>query len=199
MPSQQDVTDWLTDMSVGKMDLRLDNMALAEAALALIEPAPAPPLSDDQLSPHFTLSELVASSTAQAQGIDNTPDEAAIDQLSALANDTLEGIRAICGDNPVIVSSGYRSPALNAAVGGATNSAHLFGCAADFTIPGFGSVSDVCHALMPRLAELEIDQLIDESGGGARWVHVGRAIPPSTTPRGQAFTISNGQTINGIA
>jgi len=42
---------------------------------------------------------------------------------------------------------------LNAAVGGAANSAHLYGCAADFTIPAFGSVLDVCKAIEPHLAE----------------------------------------------
>lgn len=67
----------------------------------------------------------------------------------------------------VLISSGYRSPDLNAAVGSAGSSAHLYGCAADFTIPGFGSVEDVCHAIKPHLAEFGIRQLIDESGGGA--------------------------------
>jgi hypothetical protein len=136
--------------------------------------------------------------TAGLAFIDNAPDLAAADQLRALASRTLERIRSLCGDNPVLISSGYRSPELNAAVGGATNSAHPFGCAADFTIPGFGSVEDVCHAIKPHLAEFGIDQLIEESGGGAKWVHVGRAIPRST-PRGQRLTITNGETISGIA
>src|SRR5262249_25598518 len=84
------------------------------------------------------------------------------------------------------------------AVGGASNSAHLYGCAADFTIPDFGDVQDICHALEAHLRELCIDQLIDESGTGARWVHVGRAIPPSTAPRCQCLTIANGATTTGL-
>jgi hypothetical protein len=88
---------------------------------------------------------------------------------------------------------------LNEAIGGASNSAHLYGCAADFTIPGFGDVLDICRALKPHLRELGIDQLIDESASGASWVHVGRAIPPSTAPRYQCLTIANGATTTGFA
>jgi zinc D-Ala-D-Ala carboxypeptidase len=199
MPSARDVTSWLADLSVGKVDLREDNMALAAAALALIEGhQPVAPDDDDHLSPNFTLTELTHSDTADAQGIDNTASEDVIVQLDALANTTLEGIRKLCGDNAVVISSGYRCPDLNAAVGGASNSAHLYGCACDFTIPDFGDVETVCRQIEPHLAELQIDQLINEEGGGARWVHVGRAIPPSTVPRQQCFSIINGQTISGI-
>jgi hypothetical protein len=151
------------------------------------------------LSPHFTLDELIASDTADAKGIDNSPDWDEVERLHQLAQHTLEKIRTLCGNHPVIVSSGFRCEQLNQAIGGASNSAHLYGCAADFTIPEFGSVDDICHALMDHLVDLEIDQLIDEAGGGARWVHVGRAIPPSTDPRYECLTIANGETISGIA
>jgi hypothetical protein len=67
--------------------------------------------------------------TAETKRIDNTPDQAAVGQLTQLARVTLEGIRKICGGHPVIVSSGYRCRELNEAVGGASNSAHLYGCA----------------------------------------------------------------------
>ena len=141
-----------------------------------------------QLSPHFSLEELTHSDTAQACGIENTPDAAAIEQLTLLATVTLEGIRSACGDHPVMISSGYRCPDLNEEVGGADNSAHKFGCAADFTIPGFGSVDEICQALKPHLDLLEIDQLINETGGGASWVHVGRAVPPAE-PRHEMLVI----------
>jgi len=193
----QDVTSWLTDLSVGKLDLREDNMGLAAAALALLERRPAP-LPDGNLSPHFTLAELIYSDTANAEGIDNTPSDDVVAELADLANDTLEKIRSLCGDNAVLISSGYRCPELNAAVGGASNSAHLYGCAADFTVPDFGDVEAVCRAIEPHLADFEIDQLINEEGGGGRWVHIGRAIPPSTEPRHQCFSIVNGETISGI-
>jgi hypothetical protein len=137
--------------------------------------------------------------TPPTRGIDNTPDQAAVGQLTQLAQLTLEGIRTICDDHPIIISSGYRCPKLNEVVGGASNSAHLYGCAADFTIPEFGDVLDVCHALKAHLVDLGIDQLIDEAGSGARWVHAGRAIPPGTTPRCQCLTIADGVTTTGFA
>jgi hypothetical protein len=151
-----------------------------------------PPLAKFHLTPHFTLAELTRSDTAQAQGIDNTPDADEVDELGETAL-LLEKVRTLCGNHPVVVSSGFRCPELNAAVGGASNSAHLYGCAADFTVPGFGSVLDVCHAIRPHLAAWGVDQLIYENG----WVHIGRAIPPSTA-RAQCLTIDGRGTQQGI-
>jgi len=154
------------------------------------------PEAAHHLSPHFTVEELCYSETAQIEDIDNKPTEEVLAQLHKLANITLEGIRKICGDNPVEISSGYRCPQLNAVVGGASNSAHLFGCAADISIPAFGDPLAVCKALESHLPELGIDQLIYEtSSNGGKWVHVGRAIPPSTAPRCQCFSIINGATV----
>src|SRR5215510_4112021 len=183
--SHQDVMAWLSDLSMGLLDFNDDNMGLAAAALALLQPVPIP--DTDQLSPHFTLTELTYSDTANTQHIDNTPDEDAIEQLTLLANKTLEGIRSICGNHPMLISSGYRCPELNAAVGGVSDSAHLYGAAADFTIPTFGTVDDICRTLQAHLVDLEIDQLINELGGGSRWVHVGRAVAPAQ-PRHQSFS-----------
>jgi hypothetical protein len=198
--SQAEVVDWLEELAAGQLDLYDDNMGLAQAAIVLLQgdqPAPEP-LPEGNLSPHFTLAEMIYSETADANGLSNDPPAADVDALEALCNDTLEQIRTLCGDNPVVISSGYRSPAVNALVGGASNSAHLYGCAADFTIPAYGSVTEVCNLLQGHLHELEIDQLIKESGGGATWVHVGRAIPPSTEPRYECLTINDSGTFNGI-
>jgi hypothetical protein len=148
-----------------------------------------------QLSPNFTLEELLVSATAQAKDIVNLPNFDILVQLVLLANNTLEGIRSICGGNPVLISSGYRNEALNEAVGGAENSAHLLGCAADFTVPGYGDVQTVCHAIEVYLEVLQIDQLIYENDA---WVHVGR-VPSPQPPRHQCLTISGGTTTNGIA
>ena len=172
-------------------------LALLSQALVLIERARVTLAPDDvpadHLSPHFTLSEFIASDTAAMQGIDNTPDNDALAQLEMTA-DLMELVRAICGSNPVLITSGYRCPELNAAVGGASNSAHLYGCAADFTIPAFGSVLDVCNAIEPYLAEWGIDQLIYENES---WVHIGRANP-GTEPRYECLTINSAGTFNGI-
>ena len=166
-------------------------LALVERARAMLEPEDLP---GDHLSPHFTLSEFIASDTAAMQGIDNTPDAAALDQLEMTAN-LMELVRAICSSNPVLISSGYRCAALNSAVGGASNSAHLYGCAVDFTVPAYGSVLEVCQAIEPFLAEWGVDQLIYENES---WVHIGRAIPPSTAPRCECLTINSSGTFNGI-
>ena len=140
-----------------------------------------------QLTPHFSLEEMLHSDTANAQGIDNSPDFEIVARLTQLVL-CLERVRSLCGGFPVYVSSGYRCTQLNAAVGGVPDSAHLYGCAADFTIPDFGDVDAVCHFLVPHLTELWVDQLINESGGGARWVHLGLAVPPWKAPRHQCFT-----------
>jgi hypothetical protein len=205
--SPDQVRAWLATIAGGTVDLAADNEGLATAALyALgfpvepVEPAPPPvePLPPGNLSPHFTMAELTRSATADSLGIDNTPDPDSADNLAELAQ-CLELVRSICGDNPVLISSGYRSPPVNQAVGGATNSAHLFGLAADFTIPAFGDVLAICREVEPHMATLGIDQLIDESGGGARWVHLGLPIPPNATPRLMCLTIANGVTTTGFA
>jgi len=191
--SQQEVIDWLAELRAGQLDLTEDNEGLANAALMIIErqPVPAPPpLPDGQLSPNFSLEELTRSDTADSLGIDNTPTPDDIERLEQLALVTLEGIRSICGDQPVTITSGYRCPELNAAVGGVSDSAHLYGCAADFVIPSVGTPSEIVARLKPHLVELQIDQLIDESNSsGDRWVHVGRAIPPNTEPRHECFAV----------
>lgn len=196
-----DCRAWLEHITTGLIDLTVDNQGLAVACLAFLDaapaPGPAPTLPDGYLTEHFTLAEMTYSDTANAQGIDNTPNGDAVDELTATC-ELLEKVRDLCGGNPLIVSSGYRCPALNAAVGGASNSAHTWGGAADFTVPAFGSVLDICHAIEPHLGAWEVDQLIDESGGGAAWVHIGRA-PDGYEARAQCLTINAQGTTEGIA
>ena len=79
---------------------------------------------------HFTIQELSASATAERLAIDNTPPHAARKMLTILIEQLLDPIRRRYGA-PIIVTSGYRCPALNTAVGGALNSHHIIGCAAD--------------------------------------------------------------------
>src|SRR5262245_51571949 len=92
-----------------------------------------------QLTSHFTLEEYLHSDTAEAEGIDNTPDFEIVSRLTTLAL-VMEKVRALFGGLPIYISSGYRCPELNEAVGGAAESAHKYGCANDFTIPDFGTV-----------------------------------------------------------
>lgn len=117
------------------------------------------------LSPHFTLAEMTTSETAARRGIDNDPPPEAIERLKHTALG-LEAVRIRLAA-PIIVSSGYRSPQLNAAIGGAMNSDHTRGDAADFISPGFGSPSTIVSAL--KDSGIAFDQLIEEFG---RWVHI---------------------------
>ena len=79
---------------------------------------------------HFTIQELTASATAERLAIDNTLPRAAQRMLTILVEQLLDPIRRRYGA-PIIVTSGYRCPALNTAVGGVANSHHIIGCAAD--------------------------------------------------------------------
>jgi len=186
MATRQEVLDWLAEIEAGLIHLDDDNKGLAAAAIELIdlgtEEGDLPP---GYLTEHFTLAEMIYSDTAKALGVKNYPNSTETENLTRLCG-VLEQIRTLCGDNPVTVSSGYRCPEVNAAVGGVSNSAHLYGLAADITIPEYGSPTQICDLVKPHLAELAIDQLIDESGGGARWVHVGLCAPPAE-PRCECF------------
>jgi zinc D-Ala-D-Ala carboxypeptidase len=145
-----------------------------------------------QLTPHFALEEFTASQTAARQGLNNQPDEPALANLKRTA-ELMEKVRVVLGNRPVLISSGYRSPQVNAAVGGSSSSAHMSGLAVDFTCPGFGTPRDICRALSPRMGELEIDQLILEHDG---WCHLGLTVG---APRCQLATIDSGGFRLGLA
>jgi hypothetical protein len=136
------------------------------------------------LTPNFSLEEFTLSQTAARLGIANTPhSEQARKNLQHTA-DTMETVRAILG-HPVLISSGYRAPKVNVAVGGSKNSAHVHGLAADFTCPGFGTPLEICKALEPHMVEMGIDQLIHEF---ETWVHLGLRAE-DMKPRHQTLTI----------
>lgn len=114
-----------------------------------------------KLSPNFRAGELVVSRKADELGLDNWPKDPVIfDRLAWVANDGLEPIRAFHGSG-LAVSSGYRTPEVNAAVGGSATSDHMSGFAVDF-VPVQGSSEDLFHRLRtsPLFHELAIDQLI---------------------------------------
>lgn len=117
------------------------------------------------LSPHFTLAEMTVSETAARRGIDNDPPPDVVERLKHTALG-LEAVRIRLGA-PIVVSSGYRSPELNVAVGGSKNSDHTRGDAADFICQGFGAPSTIVSAL--KDSGIQFDQLIEEFG---RWVHI---------------------------
>lgn len=108
------------------------------------------------------------SDTALARKIDNVPTYDHLQNLRRLAIDILQPVRDRWG-KPITVTSGYRSPALNRAVKGASGSQHLKGEAADIV----SSDNRALYALMTEMVhagEIEVGQLIDESG--LKWIHV---------------------------
>lgn len=135
------------------------------------------------LTPHFTLAELVVSGEAARRGIDNSPTPEALAALKRTALG-LETVRMRLGGAPIVISSGYRCLALNRAIGSKDTSQHLLGEAADFICPRFGSPAHIVATL--KDSDVPYDQLILEyarSGGG--WVHVSF----SERNRRQAFSL----------
>jgi hypothetical protein len=129
---------------------------------------------------NFSINELTKTDT----GLDNIPTPKIITRLKRLI-ETLELVRSACIDRPVIISSGYRSPEVNAKVKGSPTSAHMRGDAADFNVIGLTN-SEVCKII--RGSGIEYDQLIEEYRGNTSWVHLGL----SDTPRQEYFIMRNG-------
>lgn len=118
-----------------------------------------------KLSENFYLSEFVESESAERHGIENAPDPLALANLFKLAA-MMQRVRALLGNKVITISSGYRSPALNKAVGGSATSDHMRGEAADFKCRAFGTPLDICRAIAK--SDIEFGQLIWEGS----WVHI---------------------------
>ena len=120
------------------------------------------------LSPHFRLDELSHTGT----GLPNTPGPAEVSALVTLCDKVLEPVRAILGV-PLRINSGFRSDAVNAAIGGAKKSQHRLGEAADIVPVGYpGGVHAAMVALVDavKAKRLTVDQLICYPAGG--FLHV---------------------------
>lgn len=122
-----------------------------------------------RLSDHFTLREFCLSATAISRGLDNTPDALAVLNLRLLCQNVLEPLRRRFG--VIRITSGYRSIAVNNAVGGAEFSQHRFGQAADIHVSNHETGGKMYDYIRQRLP---FDQLIYEYNkrNGAQWIHV---------------------------
>lgn len=146
-----------------------------------------------RISPNFILPELTKSATANRAGIDNTPNEDEILNLSILVINVLQPIRDHYNKS-VVVSSGFRSKQLNILLNGAGTSQHMQGKAADIEIYG------VDNFLLANWIKdnLEFDQLVLEFYTGetsSGWVHVSFN---SGNNRKEVLTVSKGSIAKGL-
>jgi zinc D-Ala-D-Ala carboxypeptidase len=120
----------------------------------------------------FPLDSLTRSDVATRKGLDNTPDTTQTENLRALWLNVLEPLAA-CVGKPLRINSGFRSPEVNKEIGGAKNSQHMRGYAADIEVDGFDNKQ--LAALVLEL-KLPFDQLILEHHtpgiANSGWVHV---------------------------
>jgi hypothetical protein len=131
-----------------------------------------------KLSEHFSLRELTKTNT----GIDNVPNEEQVNNLKRVCQ-WLERLRSKRNE-PIIINSGYRSPQVNKAVGGAPNSNHLTGCAVDIHVSGMEQLIRYAAILLDISDERQEDfdeLLLERSPRGSYWLHF--AVRPSGNRR----------------
>ena len=136
------------------------------------------------LSEHFTLEELTATSHRE---FDNTPNATEIANLTRLAA-MLEQVKTLLGGKPVMINSGFRSKQVNDSVGSKDTSQHRIGCAADIRVPGM-TPDEVVKAIIA--SDIGYDQIIREFNS---WTHLSVPDMPSRPPRKQALIIDKAGT-----
>ena len=138
-----------------------------------------------KLTEHFTLEELTRSDTARVKRMNNTPSVADSANLLKLCQQILEPIREAYG-HPIQITSGYRSPKVNAAVGGAKTSQHQKGEAADITCSAT-SKAQLFHLIKSLIErkKIYVGQLIWEYGSEHEpgWIHI--SLPRINKPNNQ--------------
>lgn len=124
-----------------------------------------------KLSKYFTWEEASISQTADRLGIDNSiPPELRANVIETAKQ--MDRVRDGLG-SAIIVTSWYRSPALNTALGSKSTSQHILGTAVDFISPRYGKPYQVCKRLIKDMYEYNWDQLILEHS----WIHISFSLP----------------------
>lgn len=122
---------------------------------------------------YFSITELTQSATAKRLGIDNTPSDDIKKNLTLFIEKVLDPIREDWG-GPIIVSSGYRCPELNARVGGSKTSGHLYGYCADLQVKGgMKKIRELANFIFEWMKDhkMKFDELLFEKSGGVTWLH----------------------------
>lgn len=153
---------------------------------------------------YFTMEECTHSDTAKVKGIDNTPDAAhkahIVESIETLIDPLREAWEQYCranglGSPGIRISSGYRGPELNKAVGGSATSAHCHGYASDL-VPTNGRMMEFKRFCRDFLADKAFDQLISEGEdkqGMPSWMHVGYKHPDGIQQRHQFLSMIDGK------
>ncbi len=125
----------------------------------------------EQFTKNFSYDELIASATAKRLGLDNRPTPEEKEKLRQLAEDILQPIRD-AWNSPIVVTSGYRSEAVNNAVGGVKTSQHRLGEAADIKVGGKDRNRKLFNFIYKLIAkgDIKVGQLIDEYSYS--WIHI---------------------------
>ena len=174
----------MTEVSINKQ-ARLSQHLASPSVAALSHSSE---LDGLRLTPHFTLAEMCKTSAKTADG--NIPSHVHIENLRRLCS-WLEMLRDEWnrrygeGDDPIIINSGYRSEAVNKAIGGAKGSNHLTGCAADIRVAGMEQALRYAVILLDISDESREDfdeLLIERSPKGGYWLHFA-VRPPSQENR----------------
>ena len=127
-----------------------------------------------KLSKYVSLAEVTRSDTAKRKGIDNSPTAEHLENLKVISEEVFDKVREYFGV-PIFISSGYRSAALNKAIGGSATSDHNLGRALDLDQDGHGNGVTNADVFNYIKSNLDFDQLIWEFGTDKNpdWVHVG--------------------------
>ena len=146
-----------------------------------------------KLSDNFSLMEFTKSQTAERKGIENNPNEIHTIAMAELCLNVLERVRSAFG-KPVMINSGYRSPALCEAIGSKPTSQHCDGEAADIEIYGVSNY-DLAKYIEKNL---NFDQLILECWDGVEpnsgWVHVSYVNDNANRKNVLTYTRADGYT-----
>jgi len=143
-----------------------------------------------KLSKNFALSEITHSNTAKRLGIDNEPTETHLQNMQHLVDNLLQPLRDSIG--PIRISSGYRNPSLNRAIGGSSSSQHCKGQALDIQFWQGGKMMNELIYEWILDSGLEFDQMINEFDFA--WIHISLKIKDNRKQVLEAYKNEDGDT-----